>query len=77
MMAACDEFHAQRQVTPATWATLQKHFSQRHLIELLMLIGFYQGLAGVLNTVGIPLDADLESVLAGPQANTAQTNTAQ
>lgn len=72
MMAACDEFHAQRQVTPSTWATLQQHFSQRHLIELLMLIGFYQGLAGVLNTVGIPLDADLESVLAGAQTPTSQ-----
>lgn len=66
MLLACDEFHSERLVRPSTWGLLQQHFSHRHLVELLMLIGFYQGLAGVLNTVGIPLDADLESVLEAP-----------
>jgi len=45
-------------------AGLKQHYSHDLIIELLMLIGWYQGLAGVLNSSGIPLDQPLEKILA-------------
>ena len=64
LMRACDEFHHQRMITDATWAELETHYDTRRLLEVLMLIGQYEGLAGVLNSTGLPLDTDLEKVLA-------------
>ncbi|MES2919823.1 MAG: carboxymuconolactone decarboxylase family protein [Pseudomonadota bacterium] len=64
LLSACDEFHADRMVSAPTWQILEKYFEERLLLELLMLIGYYEGLAGVLNSVGLPLDTKLEQVLA-------------
>ena len=64
LLRACDEFHHERMVSDATWQMLGTHFDQRALIEVLMLIGHYEMLAGVLNSSGLPLDARLEDVLA-------------
>jgi alkylhydroperoxidase family enzyme len=50
-------------VDEATIEGLKKHYSHDLMIELLMLIGWYQGLAGVLNSSGIPLDSSLEDIL--------------
>ena len=63
ILRACDGFIANSLVDDATWAGLQEHYNEPLLIELLMLIGWYQGLAGVLNSSGIPLDAALEQYL--------------
>lgn len=64
LLSACDELHADRMVSAPTWQALEQYFTERLLLELLMLIGYYEGLAGVLNSVGLPLDAALEKVLA-------------
>lgn len=64
LMRACDEFHHQRMVTDQTWAELEDHYDTPRLLEVLMLIGQYEGLAGVLNSTGLPLDMDLEKILA-------------
>lgn len=64
LLKACDEFHKDRMVSEPTWQALSSYFNSHLLLELLMLIGFYEGLAGVLNTTGLPLDAPLEKVLA-------------
>lgn len=63
IIRACDGFIAHHLVDDDTWAGLKQHYSESLLVELLMLIGWYQGLAGVLNTSGIPLDAALEQHL--------------
>ena len=65
LLAAADEFHQERMVTEPTWQQLEQLFDKRLLLELLMLIGFYEGLAGFLNSTGVPLDAALEQRLAG------------
>ena len=64
LIRACDEFHHQRMVTDQTWAELEDHYDTPRLLEVLMLIGQYEGLAGVLNSTGLPLDMDLEKILA-------------
>jgi hypothetical protein len=49
-----------------TWTSRRENplDEERLLLELLMLIGYYEGLAGVLNSAGLPLDTALEKVLA-------------
>ncbi len=64
LMSACDEFHHDRMIGEQTWQGLEMHYSTRHLLEVVMLIGHYEMLAGVLNSTGLPLDESLESVLA-------------
>ena len=44
--------------------SLSEELKPALLTELLLLIGWYQGLAGVLNTSGIELDEALEKVVA-------------
>ena len=63
LMKACDEFHHERMVSASTWAELEKHYSTRKLLEVLMLIGHYEMLAGVLNSTGLPLDHKLDKLL--------------
>lgn len=65
LMRACDEFHRERMVAESTWQALTQHYQARELIELLMLMGHYEMLAGVLNSTGLPLDPSMERVLAG------------
>jgi len=43
---------------------LEAHYGERVLLEVVMLIGHYEMLAGVLNSTGLPLDTRLEDVLA-------------
>lgn len=64
LLKACDEFHHERLISGDTWHQLATHFDKKLLLELLFLIGFYEGLAGVLNSTGIPLDAEVEKNLA-------------
>lgn len=64
LLTACDEFHSARMISEATWQQLAEHFDAKHLLELVMLIGHYEMLAGVLNSTGLPLDTRLEGVLA-------------
>jgi alkylhydroperoxidase family enzyme len=64
LMKACDEFHFDRMIAEDTWQELEEHYSPRLLIEVLMLIGHYEMLAGILNSTGLPLDTHLEERLA-------------
>jgi len=64
LMQACDEFHHDRMIGDASWAVLEAHYGPRRLLEVVMLIGHYEMLAGVLNSTGLPLDTRLEGVLA-------------
>lgn len=60
LLLAADDMHRERMLSDSTWERLADFLDQRRLLELLMLIGFYEGLAGVLNSAGLPLDATLE-----------------
>jgi alkylhydroperoxidase family enzyme len=64
LMNACDEFHVDRMIAEDTWQALEYYFSPRLLIEVMMLIGHYEMLAGVLNSTGLALDIRLEGILA-------------
>lgn len=71
VLQACDELHRDRCVGDATWAALQANFSEPLLIELLMLIGHYQMIAGFLNSAGLALEPAIEASLQAFQRRLA------
>ena len=56
LLTAVDEFHESRLVSEETWQKLAKTYPEDVMLELLMLIGHYEMLAGVLNSVGVELE---------------------
>lgn len=56
LLTAVDEFHDARFVSEATWQALAATYPEDVLLELMMLIGHYEMLAGVLNSVGVELE---------------------
>lgn len=57
LMTAVDEFHVARFVSEGTWKGLAATYPEDVMLELLMLIGHYEMLAGVLNSVGVELES--------------------
>jgi AhpD family alkylhydroperoxidase len=53
LLTACDELHADRFITDATWSRLSEFLSHTELIELCMLVGHYEMLAGTIASAGI------------------------
>ena len=64
VLRATDELHAQRQISHATWQPLNEQLGPRGNLELKMLVGHYEMLAGVLNSACLPLEPDTETRLA-------------
>src|SRR3546814_18316140 len=64
LLQAVDDLHQQRMMSDVTWRRLCEHFDERRLIEISMLIGHYEMLAGVLNSSGLPLETATETQLA-------------
>ena len=56
VIALADELHDHSQVSPKTWAALEKSFSAAELVELILVAGFWHMMAGFLKTAEIPLD---------------------
>jgi len=56
LLTAVDEFHDARVLSEETWQTLANTYPPDVMLELLMLIGHYEMLAGVLNSVGVELE---------------------
>ena len=56
VIAMTDELHARSVVSAATMATLQKHFPIPEIVELLIYVGFWRGMCGVMNTAELPLE---------------------
>jgi alkylhydroperoxidase family enzyme len=54
----------------ATFAALQKHFSEREIVELILAVGYYMMLARLMETTGI----DLEEAAGGKVFEQAQRN---
>jgi len=59
LLRAVDELDADSCVGDATWKQLATRFDERELMDLLFTIGVYALLAGVFNSLGVPLDAGL------------------
>ncbi len=57
LLRAVDELFADRRVGDDTWAELRGAYTDQQLIELLVLIGHYEMLAGLINSLGIQPDA--------------------
>lgn len=65
LMAACDELIGQQHMAETTWTSLSSHYDDTLLIEISMLIGHYQMLAGFLNSIGLKLEPAAEQVVQG------------
>lgn len=63
LLRACDEFHHDRVIAEPTWQGLTVFYRTSRLLEVLMVIGHYEMLAGILNSTGIRLDEELETKL--------------
>jgi alkylhydroperoxidase family enzyme len=53
LLRAADELHADRFITDPTWARLSEFLSHTELLELCLLVGHYEMLAGTINSAGI------------------------
>jgi alkylhydroperoxidase family enzyme len=60
LLTAADELHASSRVEAQTWEQLSAYFDRRQLLELCMLIGSYEMLAGLINSAGVPVDERVE-----------------
>ncbi|MGK8436799.1 carboxymuconolactone decarboxylase family protein [Ectopseudomonas hydrolytica] len=53
VIRAADEVHETRIISDATWQKLSRRYDDKLLIELCMVIGHYEMLASLLNSLGI------------------------
>jgi len=63
LMLACDEVFREQCIAEATWQILAQKYSEKLLIEIVILIGHYQMIAGFLNSSGIRLEPAIEAKL--------------
>lgn len=62
-LKACDELCFEAVISDDTWLQLRLHLGRKKMLELLMLVGHYQMVAGVLNSAGLVLEPNVEKVL--------------
>ena len=53
LLRATDDIHSEREVTDASWAELSRHYDERDLIEICMLIAHYEMLGMVIASLRI------------------------
>jgi 4-carboxymuconolactone decarboxylase len=56
LISAADQLTAHRDLDDPTWAALRERYDDQQLIELCMLVGDYAMIAGVLNSLRVPLE---------------------
>jgi alkylhydroperoxidase family enzyme len=56
LLRAADELHAEREISDEAWAELRPLLTDEQLIEVCMLVGHYEMLAGTLNSLRIEPD---------------------
>ena len=56
LLRAVDELARDRVIGEATWTALRDHYDEPQLIELCLLAGHYEMLAGTLNSLGVQPD---------------------
>lgn len=62
LIAFTDGLVQEHEAPAAAWEALASTYDDEQMIELVLLVGFYAMLAGFLNTVRTPLDAQAVSV---------------
>ena len=60
LLRATDELHTDRLISDGTWARLSEFLSHTELIELCMLAGHYEMLAGTIASAGIQPERPLD-----------------
>lgn len=63
ILKAVDEILDLNALSESTWSELSNYYGEKLLIELLFAITTYNGLACILNSVGVELEDDIEQVL--------------
>jgi alkylhydroperoxidase family enzyme len=63
LILACDELVGEKLISESTWDLLSRHYTQKMLVEISLLIGNYQLLAGFLNSTGLKLEPSTEQVV--------------
>lgn len=63
-LLACDELCQHAVISEPTWQALLAQLGRKKTLELMMLVGHYQMIAGVLNSAGLVLEPNIEQVLA-------------
>ena len=63
LMRVCDDLCQTKLIAPENWQALNAAWSQPDIVEMLMLIGHYQMIAGLLINAGIALEPSIEEVL--------------
>jgi alkylhydroperoxidase family enzyme len=69
LLHLADELQEHVDVTPSTWAALEKAFVHDELVELLLIAGFWRMAAGFVKSAKIPLDAGVPSWPEGRKPN--------
>jgi alkylhydroperoxidase family enzyme len=64
LLRAADELHRDGALAASTLRALEERYDVAQLIEIPLLIGHYQMLAGLINSVGVALEPALEEALA-------------
>jgi 4-carboxymuconolactone decarboxylase len=59
IIGAADELHEAVLTSDETWAGLTANYSTEQIRDLIFTCGQYRMLAGVLNSLGVPLDDDI------------------
>lgn len=63
LMQACDQLCRDKLIDDPTWRALSEQYSRRDLIELVMLVGHYEMIAGILINAGIEAEPAVERKL--------------
>jgi alkylhydroperoxidase family enzyme len=56
LVAACDQLVTRRYIDDEEWAGIAEHLSQPQLLEFVMLVGTYDSLAALIDTIGIEVE---------------------
>jgi alkylhydroperoxidase family enzyme len=68
LLLAVDELHANRVISDRTWKGLLDHLSESQLIELCFVVGHYEMLAMVLNSLGVQPERGVLAGMSAPRA---------
>lgn len=60
ILQTADELHGDVRIGDDTWQLLTAHYSNEQILDLIFTCGQYRMLAGALNSLGVPLDRDIE-----------------
>ena len=60
LVAAADELCSNNVISNTTWERLADRFDEPTLIEILLLVGFYRMVSGMLNSAGVALEPGTE-----------------